>query len=65
MIYVGDSINFNANVSDPQGESIPNNAYKWDFDGDGKFDDVSSGEQVSRRYNIPGEYDVRLKVDLN
>lgn len=26
---------------------------------------MASGKQVSRRYNIPGEYEVRLKVDLN
>ena len=64
VVYVGDSINFYATASDPQGEDIPDNAYHWDFDGDAIFDDASSGSQVSRRYNIPGEYLVRLKVVL-
>lgn len=65
LLYVGDSVNFYATAADPQGSEIPDNAYKWDFDGNGEFDDVSSGKQVSRRFNIPGEYEVRLKVDLN
>lgn len=65
VVYLGDSINFFATAYDPQGWVIPTSAYKWDFDGDGKFDDVSSGSKVSRRYNLPGEFSVRLKVDLN
>lgn len=64
VIYMGDSINFYAKASNPQGDDIPDSAYKWDFDGDGTFDDVSSGPQISRRYNVPGEFEVRLKVDL-
>lgn len=65
VIFAGDSVNFFAKASDPSGAEIPKNSYYWDFDGDGEFDDSASGPQVSRRYNIPGEYQVRLKVDLN
>lgn len=42
LIYVGDSISYNANATNPQGGAIPKSAYKWDFDGDGNFDDVVS-----------------------
>ena len=61
-ISVGDSITFVSQSYDPQGDTLPNDAFKWDFDGDGQFDDTSTGPQVSRQYNTPGEYTVRLKV---
>jgi PKD repeat protein len=61
-ISVGDSITFVSTSYDPQGDVLPNDAYLWDFDGDGEFDDTSSGSQVNRQYNTPGEYIVRLKV---
>lgn len=61
-ISVGDSITFISKSYDPQGDILPNEAFRWDFDGDGEFDDSSSGPQVSRQYNTPGEYTVRLKV---
>jgi PKD repeat protein len=61
-VSVGDSITFISQSYDPQGDEMPNDAYKWDFDGDGEFDDTSTGPQVNRQYNTPGEYTVRLKV---
>ena len=61
-IAVGDSITFLSQSYDPQGDELPNDAFRWDFDGDGEFDDVTSGPQVNRQYNTPGEYEVRLKV---
>lgn len=61
-ISVGDSITFISRSYDPQGETLPNGAFRWDFDGDGAFDDVSTGPQVNRQFNTPGEYEVRLKV---
>jgi len=61
-ISVGDSVTFISQSYDPQGDILPNDAYKWDFDGDGEFDDVSTGPQVNRQFNTPGEYQVRLKV---
>lgn len=61
-ISVGDSISFISDAYDPQGDKLPNDAYKWDFDGDGEFDDVNSGASISRQFNTPGEYNVRLKV---
>ena len=61
-INVGDSITFISRSYDPQGEQLTNDAFRWDFDGDGQFDDTTSGPQVSRQYNTPGEYSVRLRV---
>ncbi len=61
-ISVGDSITFVSDSYDPQGDELPNSAFQWDFDGDGAFDDTSSGPQVSRQFNTPGEYEVRLRV---
>lgn len=61
-ISVSDSITFISQSYDPQGDTLPNDAFRWDFDGDGEFDDSSTGAQVNRQYNTPGEYTVRLKV---
>ncbi len=61
-ISAGDSVTFFSRSYDPQGDTLPNDAYRWDFDGDGVFDDTSSGSQVNRQFNTPGEYKARLKV---
>ncbi len=61
-ISVGDSITFISRSYDPQGEELPRDAFRWDFDNDGEFDDTSSGAQVNRQFNTPGEYEIRLKV---
>lgn len=61
-IAVGDSITFISQSYDPQGDELPKNGFQWDFDGDGAFDDTTSGPSVSRQFNTPGEYEVRLKV---
>ena len=64
LINEGEDINFNAEVIDPTGEEIPNNAYFWDFDGDGNIDDNSSGKSVSWNFKEAGEYEVLLKVKI-
>ena len=61
-IAVGDSITFISQSYDPQGEELPATAFRWDFDGDGAYDDTSSGSQVNRQFNTPGEYETRLNV---
>ena len=61
-ISMGDSISFISKSYDPQGDILPSEAFRWDFDGDGEYDDISSGAQVNRQFNTPGEYVVRLKV---
>lgn len=61
-VSTGDSVSFVSKSYDPQGDILPMDAFRWDFDGDGEFDDTSSGPQVNRQFNTPGEYTVRLKV---
>ena len=64
QVYMGDTINFWASVSDPQGKELQGAEYEWDFDGDGIFDQTTTDSQVSRRYEIPGEFSVRVRVTL-
>ena len=61
-ISVGESITFVSKSYDPQGETLPSKAYLWDFDGDGDYDDTTTGAQVSHKYNTPGQYTVLLKM---
>ena len=61
-VAVGDSISFISTSYDPQGDTMPNDAYRWDFNGDGVFDDTTTGPQINRQFNTPGEFEVRLKV---
>lgn len=61
-VSAGDSISFVSNAYDPQGDPLPADAFYWDFDGDGQFDDTGTGAQVSRQFNTPGTYNIRLKV---
>lgn len=63
-VKMGETITFTGEATDPQGDDIPESAFSWDFDGDNVFDDTSSGSSVVRRYDVPGEYDVRMKVSL-
>jgi PKD repeat protein len=61
-VATGDTITFISQSYDPQGDDLARDAFQWDFDGDGAFDDTTSGPQVSRQFNTPGEYQVRLRV---
>lgn len=59
---VGEPINFSANMTNEYGEVIPKDAYRWDFEGDGRYDDTSSGAFVSHSYETGGKYTPRLKI---
>jgi hypothetical protein len=45
------------------GTNLTGLVYRWDFDNDGTYDDVSSGSSVSYTYNTVGVYHPRLQVD--
>lgn len=62
-IAVGDTITFVSKSYDPQGDPLPDDAFRWDFDGDGSYDDTTSGPQVNHPYNTPGQYNARLNVN--
>lgn len=53
------SVNFDASPSTDPNRSIVD--WKWDFDGDEKFD--ASGERASYTYRQPGSYMVTLEVE--
>lgn len=54
----GESITFDGGGSSDSDGSVQQ--YKWDFDGDGAYDDL--GESVTHSYGGTGDYDVRLQV---
>jgi PKD repeat protein len=64
LIRAGETVYFNAKAEDPTGRDIPKSAYSWDFNGDGVLDDTTSGSSVSHKFDIPGEYPVRLRVNV-
>lgn len=65
LAKAGEEIHFSAAIKDDLGEIMPQDGYHWDFDGDGKYDDNTSGSFASYRYNRGGTYKARLKVMKN
>lgn len=52
-------VNFDASESKGAGEIVK---YKWDFDGDGTWDQETIGPTATYIYDIPGTYNARVKV---
>jgi PKD repeat protein len=62
-VLTGDSVVFTANVKTQEGDDISNLAsFKWDFDGDNVFDDISNDNMVAHKYMKAGKKTVRVKV---
>ncbi|MDD2487034.1 MAG: PKD domain-containing protein [Candidatus Gracilibacteria bacterium] len=62
-IAVGDEINFRLGVKDILGRDISSKIeYKWDFDGDGIYDETTSTPQIKHNYMTPGNYNFKVKV---
>jgi hypothetical protein len=53
--YVKDVVRFQASFTDPDSTIV---RYLWDFDGDGRFDQATSGPQVAHVWTLPGTYHV-------
>ena len=62
QVFIGDTISFFGQIDGIPEEDEHLLQYSWDFDGDGIFDDTSSGRQVARKFETPGEFEVRLRV---
>lgn len=60
FLSVGESVRLSAKAQ--SGTILPNEAYLWDFNGDGEFDDTTSGPTVEHTFDAPGEYLVRLTI---
>ena len=39
--------------------------YAWDFEGDGKIDDTTSGPTVDHIYKTSGTYQLKVKITYN
>lgn len=62
QIFVGDTISLLAQIKNIPVSGQSQLSFEWDFDGDGTFDDITSGMQVSRKFDTPGTYETRLRV---
>jgi len=62
-IKMGDTVVFTAESKNWGNQDITDEAtFKWDFDGDNVFDDISSGSIVSHKYKAFGNFIPRVKV---
>lgn len=62
-IKLGDTIVFTATVKTSEGLDISSLAnFKWDFDGDNVFDDVSAVNIIAHKYTTAGKFSPRVKV---
>jgi PKD repeat protein len=58
--FDGKEVQFNGNLSiDPNGDDL---TYHWDFNGSDGFQVEAEGVQVVNTFQLPGEYNVTLKV---
>jgi PKD repeat protein len=55
-------VNFTASASDSDGTI---ESYKWDFDGDGIYDETGTSGEASHIYNVVGTYTAKVKVTDN
>ncbi len=55
------TIRFTASANDPEGIA----QYEWDFDGDGTFDETTTGSRVTHIYDTAGRFQARLRVSDN
>lgn len=58
-IFIGEYINFNASESKDDFGIVK---YKWDFDGDGYFDEETNNSTISHKFDKIGEFLVKVVV---
>lgn len=62
-VAVGKDINFQVQVKNVLGSDISDKAeYKWDFDGDGFFDQTTNTPKSMYAYKKPGNFNFKVKV---
>ena len=62
-ISVGDKVDFKANVKNIIQTDITDKAeYKWDYDGDGFYDETTTTANASHVYDKPGSYNMKVKA---
>lgn len=62
-VNAGDKVKFDAIVKNVLGSDISGKSeYKWDFDGDGFYDETTDKPTVSHSYDKPGNFNMKVKV---
>lgn len=62
-VNAGEKIKFDAIVKNVlQNDISGKSEYKWDFDGDGFYDESGSNPTVTRSYDKPGTFNMKVKV---
>ncbi|MBP8016503.1 PKD domain-containing protein, partial [Candidatus Gracilibacteria bacterium] len=62
-IAIGDEINFQVGVSDIIGRDISSKCeYKWDFNGDGFYEQTTNSPRMTYKYSTPGDFTFKVKV---
>lgn len=63
---IGESIHFSAEAKTIIGSVVTNKSqYAWDFDGDGRIDERTSGPSIDYAYKTAGTYNMRVRVTHN
>lgn len=61
--HVGESLAFQANVKNILQQDITDKVeYKWDYDGDGFYDETTSAPSVKHTYDKPGSFNMKVKA---
>lgn len=62
-VNAGDKVKFDAIVKNVLQNDISNKAeYKWDFNGDGFYDETGDKPTVTHSYDKPGSFNMKVKV---
>jgi PKD repeat protein len=62
-VAAGVAVKFDAIVKNVLQKDLSDKAqYKWDFDGDGFYDESTDSPTVSHSYSIPGTYNMKVKA---
>jgi cytoskeletal protein RodZ len=62
-IFVGESTSFSVATKNILGTDISDKCeYKWDFDGDGFYDETTTAPKTTHVYNSPGTFSFKVKA---
>lgn len=63
QIQVGEEITFQSAVRNVLGQDMTDKVeYKWDYDGDGFYDETTSAPTVKHAYQTPGSFNMKVKA---
>lgn len=63
QVQVDSEVTFQATVKNVVGQDLTDKSeYKWDFDGDGFYDETTTAPMVKHTYAVPGNYNMKIKA---